>query len=94
MTEQPPEHFVFLLMPEFTHLAFSCAIEPLRIANLISGQKLYEWSFMSDNGETATASNGVVTQVHRGFEPLARGERHVFLDDEIPAIVSGNGVQT
>lgn len=75
MTEQPPEHFVFLLMPEFTHLAFSCAIEPLRIANLISGQTLYEWSFMSDNGETATASNGVVTQVHRGFEPLARGER-------------------
>jgi len=75
MTTQTPEHFVFLLVHDFTHLAFSCAIEPLRIANLISGKKLYEWSFMSANGETATASNGVVTQVHRGYSELSRGEK-------------------
>lgn len=75
MIDDQPEHFVFLLMPEFTHLAFSCAIEPLRIANLISGKTLYRWSFMSQNGETAEASNGVVIQVHRPFEPLSRGEK-------------------
>jgi len=75
MIDNQPEHFVFLMMPEFTHLAFSCAIEPLRIANLISGQDLYRWSFMSENGKTAEASNGVVIQVHRGFEPLSRGEK-------------------
>ena len=66
MTNPQPEHFVFLLVHDFTHLAFSCAIEPLRIANLISGKQLYDWSFMSANGETATASNEVITQVHRG----------------------------
>jgi len=75
MTDQSPEHFVFLLVHDFTHLAFSCAIEPLRIANLISGKQLYDWSFMSANGETATASNKVITQVHRGYSELNRGEK-------------------
>lgn len=75
MTNQEPQHFIFLLMPEFTHLAFSCAIEPLRIANLLSGKELYRWSLMSANGETERASNDIVVQVHRGFGPLNRGER-------------------
>lgn len=79
MTDQSPEHFVFLLVHDFTHLAFSCAIEPLRIANLISGKQLYDWSFMSANGETATASNEVVTQVHRGYSELNRGEKLFIL---------------
>ncbi|MDG1431750.1 MAG: GlxA family transcriptional regulator [Paracoccaceae bacterium] len=74
MNNDTPQHFVFLLVDEFTHLAFSCAIEPLRIANLISGKTLYKWSLMSANGKTATASNDVVTQVDRGFSELVRGE--------------------
>jgi len=79
MTPTPPEHFVFLLVPDFTHIAFSCAIEPLRIANLISGQTLYEWSFMSENGHTEKASNEVVVQTHRDFSPLERGEKMLVL---------------
>lgn len=75
MNDPAQEHFVFLLVDEFTHLAFSCAIEPLRIANLISGKPLFSWSLMSANGETATASNGIVTQVDRGYSELSRNER-------------------
>ncbi len=74
MHNDAPQHFVFLLVDEFTHLAFSCAIEPLRIANLISGKTLYKWSLMSANGKTATSSNDVVTQVDRGYSELVRGE--------------------
>lgn len=70
-----PEHFVFFLIEDFSHLAFSCAVEPLRIANLISGRPLYRWSFASENGETATCSNGSVTLVHRDFGPLERHDR-------------------
>ena len=70
-----PEHFVFLLVNNFSHLAFSCAVEPLRIANLISEQELYSWSFISQNGETATCSNGSVTLTHGGFEPMKSNER-------------------
>lgn len=70
-----PQHFVFLLVEEHTHLTLSCAIEPLRIANMISGRELYSWSFAAENGETSTASNGTVSLVHHGFGDLPGCER-------------------
>lgn len=73
MTET--KHFVFLLVEEFSHIAFSCAVEPLRIANLLSEQPLYKWSFGSDNGEIATCSNGAVMLVHHDFHTLPACER-------------------
>jgi transcriptional regulator GlxA family with amidase domain len=64
----------FVLVEDFSHLAFSCAVEPLRIANLISGRELYTWSFLSENGETATCSNGSVTLAHSGLRPIPAHE--------------------
>lgn len=78
-------HFTFFLLHEFSHLAFSCALEPLRIANLVSGQPLYRWSLASVNGQTATCSNGSVTLVHAGLEPTRHADR-LFL-------ISGINVQ-
>jgi len=69
------EHFTFLLVPEFTHIAFSCAIEPLRIANLVSGTDLYQWSLASENGETATCSNGTVTLVDHSYATIPSCDR-------------------
>jgi transcriptional regulator GlxA family with amidase domain len=69
------EHFAFLLVEEFTHIAFSCAIEPLRIANLLSGKELYRWSFVSEDGTTAVSSNGSVTLVHHGFDAIPECDR-------------------
>jgi len=73
-----PQHFVFALVQDFSHLAFSCAVEPLRIANLINGQELYKWSFLSENGETATCSNGSVTLVHHSFAQPPKYD-HLFV---------------
>ncbi|HMM72200.1 MAG TPA: DJ-1/PfpI family protein [Rhodocyclaceae bacterium] len=70
-----PSHFVFVLMPNFSHLAFSCAIEPLRLANLVSGQVLYRWTVASEGGKSATASNGCEVVVHAGLEPTDRADR-------------------
>jgi AraC family transcriptional regulator, glycine betaine-responsive activator len=83
MTET--QHFSFFLMPEFTHIAFSCALEPLRIANLVSGRPLYRWSLLSEDGRTATCSNGSVTLVDAGMEPGRKVDR-LFL-------ISGLNVQ-
>lgn len=69
------QHFAFLLVEEFSHLAFSCAVEPLRIANLVSGQDLYRWSFGSENGEQAICSNGSVTLVHYSFDAIPKCEQ-------------------
>lgn len=68
-------HFVFILVDEFSHLAFSCAVEPLRIANLVSGQELYRWSFVSADGATAACSNGSVTLVHHGYGDIPKCDR-------------------
>jgi len=70
-----PQHFVFALVEDFTHMAFSCAVDPLRIANLISGELLYQWSFASLDGETAKASNDSVTLVHHSFDKLPQCDR-------------------
>ncbi len=70
-----PQHFTFLLVEEFSHLAFSCAVEPLRIANLVNGDDLYEWSILSENGERVTCSNGIVTVVDGGISDIPKCDR-------------------
>ncbi len=69
------QKFVFFLTDEFSHLAFSCAVEPLRIANLISGKDLYDWSLHSENGESAISSNGAKTMVDGDFSSVQRCHR-------------------
>ncbi|MDJ1015587.1 MAG: GlxA family transcriptional regulator [Paracoccaceae bacterium] len=81
-----PEHLVFLLIDEFTHLAFANAVEPLRIANLVSGVELYTWSFASENGESATASNGTTVVVDAGLSNLPASD--------LLFVVSGINVQS
>lgn len=37
-------HFAFMLLPNFTMIAFTNAVEVLRMANYLSGQPIYRWS--------------------------------------------------
>jgi len=70
-----PQHFVFLLVENHTHLTLACATEPLRIANMISGAELYSWSYASEDGVSVRASNGSVTLVQHAFGDLPRCDR-------------------
>ena len=70
MTPERPQHLLFALVEDFTHLAFSCAVDPLRIANLVSGKNLYRWSYASLDGATATSSNETVTLTHHRFQDI------------------------
>ena len=58
--EVKPEHFGFLLVQNYSMIAFSLAVESLRMANRISGKTLYRWSTFSLDGEPVNASNGLV----------------------------------
>ncbi len=49
----------FLLMPDFSMIAFTASIEPLRAANRLSRNPLYEWQTLSLDGLPVTASNKV-----------------------------------
>ena len=69
MSDRPPspanaaETILFLLIPDFSMIAFTSAIEPLRIANRLSGRRLYEWRLLSRDGAPVSASNGIAIQV-------------------------------
>lgn len=54
-----PQKLGFLLLPNFSMIAFTASIEPLRSANRLSGDVLYEWQTLSLDGLPVTASNGV-----------------------------------
>lgn len=58
-----PLSVTFVLLPKFTMLAFSSAIEPLRMANQLTGQVLFRWQVLSDDGGPVACSNGVPVMV-------------------------------
>lgn len=68
----------FLLIPEFSMLAFSSAIEPLRAANRLSEKPLFDWVIASINSEPTAASNGVIVNVDSAPSDL-QNCRLVFL---------------
>lgn len=65
-----PRHFAFLLLDRFTLSAFSAAIEPLRLANRVTGGTHYTWQLVSETGQAVTCSNGTQVSVHSGMEDL------------------------
>ncbi|WP_165840144.1 GlxA family transcriptional regulator [Motiliproteus coralliicola] len=71
-TDQPsanaPMRFGFLLLPNYSLIAFSSAIEALQMANWIRGETLYESCLISRDGDPVISSSGVQTAVDRGLE--------------------------
>lgn len=49
----------FLVVPGFSMMALSSAVEPLRAANRLADRTLYSWSVMAAKGGPVTASNGL-----------------------------------
>ena len=49
----------FILMPGFSAIAFFAALEPLRIANRLSGKPLFAWTIHAPDDDYAAASNGM-----------------------------------
>lgn len=68
----PTRRYAFVLVPGFTLLAFSSAVEPLRIANQLSQQPLYQWKLFSADGRPVASSSGVAICVDDIFGHLDR----------------------
>ena len=78
------EHFVFLLLDQFTHLAFSCAIEPLRLANHVAGRQLYRWTTVSPGALPVRASNGLAVMVNGDLCALCPRDTLVVVGGQTP----------
>src|SRR3546814_10662628 len=49
-------------------IAFTSAVEPLRLANRVSGKTLYDWHLFSADGKPVAASNDIVLHPEGGLE--------------------------
>jgi len=59
-SEHPfPCRFGFLLIDDFSLISMSSAVEPLRMANRLSGQMLYSWRTIGETGDDVVASDGL-----------------------------------
>jgi transcriptional regulator GlxA family with amidase domain len=67
MAPPTPGVIGFLLVPQFSMIAFTSAIEPLRLANRAAGKPLYAWRLFSRDGAPVRASNGVEVSVDGAF---------------------------
>ncbi len=71
----PARDIYFLLLPKLTMLAFSAAVEPLRIANQVTNKELYRWFLMTEDGNPVSCSNGVEITPDSGLHNLPRSSR-------------------
>ncbi len=74
-----PIHYVFLLVEDFSMIAFASAIEPLRLANRGLGTDLYNWTLVSATGEAVRASCNVSVEVASGLVDVRRDTRIVVV---------------
>jgi transcriptional regulator GlxA family with amidase domain len=63
----PPRSVGFLLVHQFSMIAFATAIEPLRLANRAAGHECYKFAAFSDDGANCRASNGIEVNVNGSF---------------------------
>ncbi|HYL03502.1 MAG TPA: GlxA family transcriptional regulator [Steroidobacteraceae bacterium] len=59
MQPLPRSKLAFLTLPRYSMIALANAVEPLRMANNLTGQPVYDWSIVSLDGRPTPASNGL-----------------------------------
>jgi transcriptional regulator GlxA family with amidase domain len=68
-----PEPFVFVLLPNFSMVAFASALEPLRLANRHAGHELYSWRIVGREAGPVRASNGCMVLADRAIADIDVG---------------------
>ncbi|MGN6665657.1 MAG: GlxA family transcriptional regulator [Trinickia sp.] len=68
--ESMPLHFAFLTLPNFSMIAFTSAVEVLRMTNYVGRATHYRWSVVSADGVPARASNGVTITPTKSLEEI------------------------
>ncbi len=80
-----PQRIGLFLIPDFSMIAFTAAVETMRLANRTSGRPLYRWHLFSVAGAPVRASNGLELHPEGGLEAAG----HL----DTVAVCSGTDVQ-
>ena len=65
-----PREIAFVLVPDYSFIAFSSAVEPLRMANRMSAKQLYRWRIVSMDGEPVASSSGLYVRIDGNLESV------------------------
>jgi transcriptional regulator GlxA family with amidase domain len=65
-----PQPVALILVPEFTMMAVTSVIEPLRLANRQAERELYRWSTHSLDAKPVSASNRMLTMTDGGLDDI------------------------
>ncbi len=87
-----PRRFIFLVLEHATLLSFSCAIEPLRLANRITGKVLYTWMVAAEDRGGVSFSNGLRVTPDMGLEELDRDDTVLVCGGVKVASASSKGI--
>jgi len=71
--------YVFLLVEDFSMIAFASAIEPLRLANRGAGYDVYDWYLISETGAPVRSSCNARIEVSGGLDDVPRAARIVIV---------------
>ena len=82
----PPQTIGFLLLDQFTLISLASAVEPLRMANQLTGQELYRWHTFTLGGAQVWASDGMP------ITPDSSIDDALLLDTVI--VCGGTGIQS
>jgi AraC family carnitine catabolism transcriptional activator len=66
-----PRRVGFLLMPKFSMMCLTSAIEPLRVANRFLERQAYSWHFFSVDGGPVAASNEMTILAEAGLDEIS-----------------------
>lgn len=58
----------FLLLRHYTLISLAAAVEPLRMANQLAGKQLYQWTLITEDGNSVAASDGIRTMPDTSIE--------------------------
>ncbi len=83
LPQSEPIRYVFLLLPGFSPLGFTCAQEALGLANRFAdGQRFYDWMLISEDGAPVEAWNGLRVNVDAGLIDLDRRDKLIVCAGE------------
>ena len=82
-----PERFAFVLVPNFSMMAFASAIEALRIANRMAERALYSWQIVAKQAGPVRASNGCLVMADQSL-----AEVHIGPGRDQPTIILCSGL--
>ena len=69
-----PRRFIFVLLPQFSLLAFASALEAMRLANRVAQRDVYTWQLVGDGGGHATCSAGTAFALDSDLPELHRDD--------------------